>query len=214
LERSLASHGRSDCTAFDIDYNKDIFTYWSRKPFNYLIIGPAPLNELMVRHDKLNELIKSHPHGPRSLKRPTNRTFDRIPIEPLKFKRERWFTIKLDKDTVKKTLLGLNRSRNTANDLIDAKKRKIKLTDLYESGMMGYDNCSILSKYLENDELCPMHGNSETLLLHPLLFCNRLFTDKELYDLFEQIIMPTRLIHLDSKHIDTFDLDVSKLDII
>ena len=210
-ERSLAIFGRSDCTAFDFEYNKEVFTYWSRKPFDMLCIGPAPLNELMIRHDKINKEIQSHPRYDKSQKIPKWRHFDRLPLEPLRMREHfmPYVVMKLDKGTIKQILSTNRRSEDTGKDLAANKKRT--LMDLYEGGRIGYDNCVIWKDYIDNDKPIP---RSETTILQPLLFCNRLFGDTEIKEIFDKIIFPVRLTNMEDKKIDVFDLELNELDLI
>jgi hypothetical protein len=101
-EKTLASMGRSDHSAYDFNYNTKIFEYWSNKPFDILIATPN--TEFEVKYDAIESFISQHKL--RQLSRPPNVQFS-IPIyDAFKFHHlSKEYTKKVDTNDIKNNAL-------------------------------------------------------------------------------------------------------------
>jgi hypothetical protein len=80
-EKTLASMGRSDHSAYDFKYNTKIFEYWSNKPFDILIATPNL--DFSVKIDAIESAISQHKM--REIKRPENIKFSTPIYDAFKF---------------------------------------------------------------------------------------------------------------------------------
>lgn len=167
-ERTMANMARSDLHAYDYAYNTDIFEYWSNRPFELLLVGPACMDKLTLNHNAIEEVIQKYPRR-KDIVRPPNIKFSRIPIDVLKTKKIQGFKIlRMDTDEVKRLILDPPTKINA---------------------ILGYD-CSFSCKFEDLSEL--------NTLLHPLLFDGNLFTEEELKTFITKHIMPISCLSLSS----------------
>ncbi len=73
--RAYSTYGRSDQSAYKKGYNANIFSYWSSKPFNILLVSSS---KVKFNYDKLNRYISE---CAKQQKRPPDFKFDYYPIE-------------------------------------------------------------------------------------------------------------------------------------
>lgn len=159
-ERTLASMGRSDLHAYNYAYNTEIFEYWSNKPFELLVCGPAEISKLKLNSETINKHISEN--MPRNdIKKPKNITFKRYPMDVLKMKKLQGFRIlKVDPMEI---------------------KEKILASDFEDKVVYGYD-CAFSSKF---EDLSAFNS-----ILHPLLFNNKTLTDDELSNFIKNHVIP------------------------
>ena len=167
-ERTMANMARSDLHAYNYAYNTDIFEYWSNRPFELLLVGPASMDELSLNHSAIEDVIQKYPRR-KDIKRPPNIKFRRIPIDVLKTKKIQGFKI-LRADTADIKRMILNPSSNT-------------------DSILGYD-CVFTCKFENLSGL--------NTLLHPLLFDGNLFTEAELKAFILTHIVPLSCLSLAS----------------
>ena len=79
-ERSSSMMARSDLHAYEGAYNKDIFWYWSNKPFNILVVVDDAKHISSVL-SKLDSICSTH--SIQTVPRPPNHKFKNIPVEAL-----------------------------------------------------------------------------------------------------------------------------------
>lgn len=155
-ERTLASMGRSDYKAYNNDYNREIFEYWSNKPFTILLTFPKGTK----RFDPttLEQLVREHPLRP--IERPKNIQLKYYPLEVMMVKQNmKLYILKTTIEQIKKALMK------------PSMKTKMYFgVDCY----LGQDKSEHEMDENENDL---SYLNS---VLHPLLYLNRYFTDDEL----------------------------------
>ena len=211
-ERTLGSPGRSDCSAFDFNYNIPVLTYWSRLPFNYLVIGPDSLEALMIKHDMISKEMEKYPTATLEDKdKPKIRNIKHYPAEVIKLKQNEHVTYSImhvDTNILKSIMLENKRSNESFSDFKD---RKHSMRDIYECSLLGYDNALVFHEIIMNEET---RSRTQTSILHPFLFCNRLFTEDEEKELFSKTVFPITLEDIASKSIDTFDINLNNLDLI
>lgn len=146
-DRTLITMGRSDYKAYDFKYDTNIFTYWSNRPYELLIVSPKKI--------KLNlKTTKTH-----NIKRPNNITFNMMPLDVMKMKKLQGFSIK--KASSK-----------------DVKQLIAKPDAEYTCGL----DCTFSA---DNEDL-----SVYTSVLHPLLYCNILFSNEELKQFIKTRILP------------------------
>ena len=110
-ERSLTSLARSDLHAYNFEYNTNIFTYWSNKPFNIFIAGPDPIEKLKLNSQTIESYIKINPIN--HITRPRNITFKNLPIDTLKTKKIQQYHVLSEKlETIRKELLHMSDNTN------------------------------------------------------------------------------------------------------
>lgn len=151
-ERTLASMGRSDFHAYDNNYNKAIFEYWSNKPFNILLTVPKGTKPIDI--DKLNMLCDKYPL--RNVPRPPNIHLKYYPFEVLNTKIHTKLCI----------------MKTTVEDI----KKALMKPQLKTKAFFGVD-CYLRQDPTPNDD-----GDLSEFIsvLHPLLFMNEHFTEAEL----------------------------------
>lgn len=151
-ERTLSSMGRSDFHAYNNDYNRSIFEYWSNKPFNMLLTVPKGTKGIDI--ERLNALCDKYPL--RQVPRPKNITLKYYPFEVMNMKTQ--------------TKLCILKS-----SIEDIKKALMK-PQLKTKAFFGVD-C-----YLRQDPTQMDDGDLSEFIsvLHPLLFMNEYFTEEEL----------------------------------
>lgn len=99
-ERSLTTMGRSDYKAYNLNYNTEIFKYWSNKPFNITITTPV---DIKINDTQLNKLNVKYPMH--NVIRPENPTFKHFPIDVLRVKSNTGqHIVKLDTNNIKEKL--------------------------------------------------------------------------------------------------------------
>lgn len=211
-ERTLSSPGRSDCTAFDFNYNIPVLTYWSRLPFNYLVIGSDSLEALMIKHDMISKEIEKYPTAKLTDQdKPKIRNIKHFPAEVIKIKQNEhrsYSILSVEEEILKTIMLENKRSNESFNEF---KHRKHSMKDIYECSLLGYDNAIVFHEIIMDEET---RSRTPTSILHPFLFCNRLFTEDEEKELFSRTVFPTTLEDIASKSIDTFDINLNNLDLI
>ena len=158
-ERTLSSLCRSDYHAYDYNYNTNIFTYWSNKPFDLLIAGNAPISKLQLNATTINQYIAKHPI--RRVMKPNNIIYHSLPLDTIKMK----------------CLHGFRVVSSETNEIKDALLQSSPLN----KSLYGLDN-KIIS---DNEDL-----NSYNILLHVLLYDNKMFSDAEVEAFVKRSVIP------------------------
>ena len=195
-QRTLFTHGRSNCTAYRFNYDTKVFNYWSRLPFNILIMGPSPMQELQLNHEKINkEFIKTQ-----SLKpiQPNIETFKYLPLDAIKMQQmfEGIMVWKYDIEQFKSDVM---KGYTDKNEKPKDQSTTLSRSTLLEKGFYGYDNIMVS----EQSALSSMNT-----ILHPLLFCNKHFTDDELKTLLQNKVLPfdcSRMINVGFNRCNAID---------
>ena len=169
-ERSLSRSARSDLSAYDYKYNVEVFMYWSNKPFTMLIVGPAPIEELKLNKENINNSIRNF--MPVTIERKENIKLKFLPIESL---RQRYmlgyYSIKLDTEEVKKRVLNEELHENTIYG-IDC--YMLNRHEDLSSGNSVLHPLLFLNKWMTDEELKnyvrhnPIRQHPERLLDSPL----------------------------------------------
>lgn len=182
--RSLTDFGRSDLHAYNNGYDKNIFKYWSNKPFDIIVVGPA-FTDTFINVDSVNAWCKKHPLH--NIKRPAAVKYKIIPISVLRSKEnDNTFIQKASTKEIKKLFMN------------PAKKEEIDIRTLLpksktDFGPYGYLyglDCKMLSL---NDSL-----SRHNTVLTPMVFINKLFTDEELELMLNSSNISTNALHYNS----------------
>lgn len=150
-ERTLASMGRSDLHAYTNDYNRSIFEYWSNQPFTLLLTCPTGTARLNI--ETIEKMSVAHPL--RNVPRPENIKMKHYPLEVMLMKQiNKLYILKSDTERIKTAIM----------------KPRLK-TKVY----FGVDCYMGQDEDMDDNDLSEFNG-----VLHPLLYLNRYFTEKEL----------------------------------
>lgn len=150
-ERTLASMGRSDLHAYTNNYNRSIFEYWSNQPFTLLLTCPSGTAKLNV--EAIEKMMSTHPL--RHIPRPENVKMKYYPLEVMLMKQvSKLYILKADTERIKNAIM----------------KPRLK-TKVY----FGVDCYMGQDEDMDDNDLSEFNG-----VLHPLLYLNRYFTEKEL----------------------------------
>lgn len=150
-ERTLSSMGRSDLHAYTNSYNRNIFEYWSNKPYTILLTRPKGTKG--VNREQLEAMSKKYPL--RNVERPDNVKLPFYPLEVMITKQNnKTYILKTDQQRIKEAIM----------------KPKLK-TKMY----FGVDCYMGQDESPEGNDLSEFNG-----VLYPLLYNNGMFDDDDL----------------------------------
>jgi hypothetical protein len=177
MSRSLTDFGRSDLHAYSNGYDRNIFKYWSNKPFDIVIIG-ANIANVKLNETTLNKWCKEYPLH--NVRRPNGVRYNEIPISVLRNKEmDNAFIQKASADEIKK--LFLDPVKNTKLNV-----RTLLPKDMTDYGPYGY-LYGVDCKLINLQESLQTYNTPIT----PMVFLNNMFTEQELETMLNKANLPT-----------------------